>query len=146
CSRTSRKSSWCRSYRKRDPGKRRRCRSFGGITKPARRRSSTAERLTELRLTGYRYRRCTRFRRGAWSQGRLKDPIDRHLRDRPVILRHMLEGTKDDPQQVGRRLRGVGRAPCGRQAKLPQVSNEGHLEVEGIVRLLEVGGEERGHR
>src|SRR5207247_1571711 len=70
----------------------------------------------------------------------------RYLRDRPVVLRHMLERTKDDPQEVGGGLRGIGPAPCGRQAKLPQVSNERHLKVQCFVRLLEVGGEERGHR
>src|SRR5207245_2235595 len=84
------------------------------------------------------HRLRARFRKGPWPQGRLKYPVDRHLRDRSVVLRHMLEGTKDHPQQVGGCLRGIGPAPCGRQAKLPQVSNERHLQVERFVRLLEV--------
>src|SRR5207249_11443468 len=59
---TRRSSDLCRSCRKRGLGKRRRCRSFGGITRPAARRSSAAERLIELRLVGGRRRGRTRFR------------------------------------------------------------------------------------
>src|SRR3990170_4256138 len=77
-------------------------------------------------------------------------PRSRELRDRPVVLRDVLDGPQDGAQEDARRAE-VPRLPARPHLRdcpveLADLRLEGGLRVEGIVRLHEIRREEGGHR
>src|SRR3989441_2735837 len=86
---------------------------------------------------------------GAWSNGPLECTIDRNLRDAPVILRDVLQWSKDEVNQTVRTRRTVCLSTTrpgtgGRHGA--NITNQCRLSIEGLVGLRQVVGEECGHR
>src|SRR2546428_1114067 len=86
---------------------------------------------------------------GAWSNGPLECTIDRNLRDATVILRDVLQWSKDEVNQTVRTRRTVCLSTTrpgtgGRHGA--NVTNQCRLSIEGLVGLRQVVGEECGHR
>src|SRR5207247_4383069 len=86
---------------------------------------------------------------GAWSNGSLECTIDRNLRDAPVILRDVLQWSKDELDQTVRTRRTVCLSSTrprtgGRHGA--NVTDQCRLSIEGLVGLCQVVGEECGHR
>src|SRR6266705_3459219 len=86
---------------------------------------------------------------GARSNRPLERTIDRNLRDAPVILRDVLQWSKDEVNQTVRTRRTVclstTRPGTGR-GDGTNVTGQCRLSVEGLVRLRQVVGEECRHR
>src|SRR5438128_1156078 len=86
---------------------------------------------------------------GARSNRPLECTIDRNLRDAPVILRDVLQWSKDEVNQTVRTRRTVCLSTTrpgtgGRHGA--NVTNQCRLSIEGLVGLRQVVGEECGHR
>src|SRR2546425_9514906 len=85
----------------------------------------------------------------AWAHGPFKGPVNRDLRDTSVILRHVLQRSKDELNQTVRTRWTIclsttrpGTGPGHRT----NIAGQGRLSVEGLVRLRQVVGKEGGHR
>src|SRR2546425_6021436 len=85
----------------------------------------------------------------AWAHGPFKGPVNRDLRDTSVILRHVLQRSKDELKQTVRTGWAGGLSPT-RPGTGPgdgaNVTSQCRLSVEGLVGLRQVVGEEGGHR
>src|SRR6266571_4898100 len=86
---------------------------------------------------------------GARSNRPLERTIDRNLRDAPVILRDVLQWSKDEVNQTVRTRRTVCLSTTrpgtgGRHGA--NVTSQCRLSIEGLVGLRQVVGEECGHR